>query len=237
MQEATKPVLDASSGVRLAAPPSPKWKIQNGWGAHATGIAVTKHGVEFLQVPVTELGAAGDGEIGSTHPGQFTIVKVPWGKYELTLISLYGIFHDGFADASLHRALSDLTPILERKSPVLIAGDLNTFRGHTLKGTAPSQGLRRHDTVFSRFAAFGLECLGPFSSAGPLKDCPCLDGVNCTHIQTYRHMNQVDHRPFQLDFVFGSKVVQERMISCRVLDDARWWAESDHAPIEVVLGK
>ena len=69
----------------------------------------------------------------------------------MTFVSLYGIWETQpgvgiYSEATLHRAISDLTPRLQAKAPLLIAGDLNVFRGYTLDG---SPGwLARYDTVF-----------------------------------------------------------------------------------------
>jgi hypothetical protein len=163
------------------------------------------------------------------------VVKLPLGKKGTYLVSLYGIFQDGWADVSMHRAISDLTNIFTSGADVLVAGDINNFRGYTIDGNESS--LRRSQAVFERLSMLGLDCIGPFSASGPLQGCPCGDTEKCDHVRTYRHMNKDSSRPFQLDFAFANAGLRERLVSCGALtdQDPELWNLSDHAPTEVVL--
>jgi hypothetical protein len=120
----------------------------------------------------TELHDAVDGDLACSHPGQFAVADVDLdGGRRLTVVSLYGIWDrmldsgDNYVEATLHRAISDLTVVLQERSAeyVLVAGDLNiySYSDRTMWGD-------RRLTVLSRFAAYGLEICGPFRRDGKM---------------------------------------------------------------------
>ena len=231
MQEASKAHLPANPSYRVSSSAADNWLITNGGNAAATAIAVFNPDLKYRVIPIVPLGSAVEGTLESSHLGQFTAIQIPFHGRTLTLVSLYAIWRGEFADATLHRAISDLTPLITRENEVLVVGDMNIFRGYTLGGGEAT--LKRYNAVFERFASLGLDVLGPYET-GPLAGCPCKSD-DCRHVRTYRHLNHEDSHPLQLDFAFGTKGVANAMISCRVMDDERWWAASDHAPIEVTL--
>ena len=233
IQEATKPPI--KNAFQVVAPPSGNWRLINGSGAHATAIVITNPEFYFHPVPVTPLGWNSPDSIPSSHPGQFTIIETKFGARPLYLISLYGFFRDDLSDASIHRAVSDLSDLFSGKNEILIAGDLNVYRDHTLgKEGQYSRYLDRYKEVFSRFASVGLELLGPFGKA-PLENCPCYEATSCRHVRTYRHGMKEDSKPLQLDFVFGTNGLSEKLVSCEVLDTTKYWEVSDHAPIQITI--
>ncbi len=137
-----------------------------------------------------------------------------------------------YSEATLHRALSDLTPLLQSREPLLIAGDLNIFRGYTLDGK--KYWLRRYDSVFERREAYGVQRLiGPTWDV-PLVDCRC-GSESCTHVRTYRHMRKDDSKLDQLDFVFGNTAARSLNPDCEVVATDATWAVSDHAPVMTIL--
>ncbi len=227
LQESTPSGLPKVHDFIVVPPPTENWKIANAPknGTSATASVIVN----------TSIGCEPGPYMFASHPGQFSIVHVPFGAKGLYLVSIYGILQDDFADGALHRALSDLAPIFESGADVLVAGDLNSFRGYSLSGS--QQAIDRHAALFSRFEQFGLKDIGPFSSNGPLDNCPCNNRVDCTHVHTYRYMNREGERRFQNDYVFGTKGVQNSLVSCKALTDENpsLWELSDHAPIEVVL--
>ena len=232
LQEATKAGMPDSDFFKILAPPTGNWKIENApkKGTAATAIAVTNENL-ILEVSTSE--------IVSSHPGQFCVAFLPFGAHGMYFISLYGILDGSFADGSLHRAISDLSPIFESKSEVLIAGDLNSFRGYSISSskTAKLRAAKRHSLIFDRFEALGLKCVGPFSTNGPLENCPCNDSATCDHVHTYRYMNREGERAFQNDYVFATKGISKKLLSCKALagEDKSFWKFSDHSPIEIVF--
>ena len=81
------------------------------------------------------------------------------------VVSLYGLWEDFggsvYAVRSLHRAIADLAPLLAARTPLLVAGDMNLWRG---------KGRWKHwyRTVFDMFEAYGLACAGPGSEEQPV---------------------------------------------------------------------
>ncbi len=168
-----------------------------------------------------------------SHPGQFAVGYVALANGQrAALVSLYGIWDTQpggsliSSEATLHRAISDLTPLLQSREPVLIAGDLNIHRGY---GDAFDGWAAKYDTVFDRLAAYGVELVGPFRAEGTvLEGCPCGGGAECRHVMT---RPDGSGRPRQLDWVFARGLGD---VACEVLpiDDVF----SDHAPILVRNG-
>ena len=235
LQEATRSGLPKNPDFAVIEPPTENWTSHNGGGAHGTAIAVMNPDLDFTALTPVPLGFASQGTIASSHPAQFSVVKLPLGEKGTYLISIYGMLKYKYADGALHRAISDITPLLESGAEVLVAGDLNSFRGYSLSGS--DHAVKRHQALFDRFSLLGLDCVGPFSATGPLANCPCGDTEKCDHVHTYRHMNHDGGRAFQNDYVFATKGLRESLVSCKALtdQDPELWNLSDHSPIEVVL--
>jgi exonuclease III len=231
LQEATLRGLSDGGDYQIVAPPSDDWKVQGGNGPAATAIVILNPDIKFREIPIRSHGVQVEEGIASSYPGQFSAIELSFGSQSLTLVSLYGVIEFGLADAAMHRAISDLTPLMVKETPMLIAGDMNLFRGHSLKSVYNS--LPRFDSVFDRFVVLGFEFIGPTSNDGPLANCSCRLEA-CSHVATYRHHHN-EQEPFQLDFAFCSVALSKRVLSCRVLDENRFWTASDHAPIEIVL--
>ena len=50
-------------------------------------------------------------------------------------------------------------------------------------------------------------------------------------------MNREGERAFQNDYVFATKGISKKLLSCKALtdDDKSLWKLSDHSPIEIVF--
>lgn len=160
-----------------------------------------------------------------TMPGCVAVADP--GKGPL-LISIYGAFDEGYTVTTVHRLLSDLTPLLDSsaKRGVVVAGDLNVSTQMAVPHRA------RHRNVLERFATLGLvDCLGLGRPArAQLQGCPCEDAP-CRHVQTHRHPRSTV--PWQDDYVFVSERLAERVKRCAVVDSGEPdpWQLSDHLPI------
>ena len=187
------------------------------------------------RVPV-ELHEAAEGTFAASHPGQFAVADMALaGGRSLTVVSLYGIWDrmldsgDVYAEATLHRAISDLTMIFQERCAdhVLVAGDLNIYS--YADGTVWGD---RYLTVFSRLAAYGLEAVGPFRPDGErrLERCPCPD-AECRHVNTFLYRSDRRSRPHQLDFVFATPALRDRLVAWWADSDPDWPAHSDHRPV------
>lgn len=160
------------------------------------------------------------------------VVSFPNGE-KVTAISLYGLL-DERSDASVHRSLSDLTPLLEDpryNELLLLGGDLNP----RWSAEGGSTTLARVQGVFDRITGgFGLKDLlqSPRNKRrprGPLQNCTCSLGDQCRHVWTFRR-NKASTYACQDDYLFASPALEERLDECYVLDftDA---SPSDHVPV------
>lgn len=163
----------------------------------------------------------------ASREGTWTAALVDVGSMNVTAISLYGLM-DEKSDASVHRSLSELSPIFDHKGyrkHVLLGGDLNILAGRPIGAQ-----LDRHQVVLARIKAYGLiDCLAEKRSPGPLPGCPCELGDECTHTWT-KLDPQHPAVAYQDDYLFASRKLADRLTSCRALPLAED-SPSDHAPI------
>jgi hypothetical protein len=138
-----------------------------------------------------------------------------------------------WADASAHRLLSDLTPLLWRRGlPVVVTGDWNILRGYG-EGGDHYYG-QRFRSVFDRAEALGLRFVGPEHPRGRQAD-PWPDELpsGSTCVPTYYHGEQTPATATrQLDFVFASASLAQR-IEVTALNDPGEWGPSDHCRLRI----
>jgi hypothetical protein len=247
LQEAPRPGDDAWSTFP-AVSETERWRLRprsddacNWASAVAVGGLEGPRPLDAREVATTELYLTPAIGYAVSHPGQFVAVDLGVDGGSVTVVSLYGIWdrHDGnlYSEATLHRALSDLTPVLQdpQRRNIVLAGDLNIFVNwqHSTKwgNWAP-----RFQTVFDRLAAYDLELVGPLA-AEPLEGCLCRSR-ECRHVRTYAHNRKPAHGKYQLDFVFATAPMREVMKSCRALEPdiesteaGEKWRWSDHLPV------
>ncbi len=151
------------------------------------------------------------------------------------MISAYGIIDRGYAESTVHRMLSDITPLIDehRGKRIIIAGDLNTTQWSDkhksfLKGLQ-RQCLKRDQNLFDRFEVLGLQNVIVNDDNKPLKNCDCSYGENCRHVQTQRH-NRSEF-PWQNDYLFLSEDLRQLPHSVKVIDNEEIWKLSGHCPI------
>lgn len=196
---------------------------RGGWGS-----AVVSYGRPIR--PVLEaLSPYGKGRqptsVLRTLPGCLAIADIGEG---ILLISAYGAHDAGYTVTTVHRLLSDVTPLLDSRSTrgVVFAGDLN------LSTQLRPPNRERHRNALERFATLGLvACMETGRPEGNrLPGCPCIDDP-CRHIQTYRH--RTGKVPWQDDYVFVSRKLLGRVARCEVVDAGQSdpWELSDHKPI------
>jgi endonuclease/exonuclease/phosphatase family metal-dependent hydrolase len=164
-----------------------------------------------------------------SHPGQFAVgrLALPGGP-AVTVVSLYGLWDTQpgkkwiFTEATLHRALSDLTPLLQSSEPVVIAGDLNILHGYPTNGDV---WMERANLFFDRLAAYGVNVVGPFRPSGdPLAGCSCGQGDDCRHVNT---RPDPSGRPWCLDWILSNIDASAFTTGVLEIDPS----VSDHAPV------
>jgi hypothetical protein len=174
-----------------------------------------------------------------TFPGCVAIAEVA-GEIPLIVVSAYGVIDRGYADTTVHRILSDLTPLLDerRGRGVLFAGDLNITTQWSAKHKSFLRGrheecFRRDSNLFERFAALGLHNLVTRVEPSPLEGCDCNLGAGCRHVRTQRH--ERSSFPWQNDYIFVANDLRERRPKIEVLDDEAAWRLSGHCPVVVEI--
>lgn len=182
--------------------------------------------------PVTEVRTARskhsrkDADLHRTYPGSLAIAEVAG----LVGISWYGIIEDGYAVTTVHRQLSDLTPLID--SPLgrklIIAGDLNISSQFT------GMDGRRHRNLLERFTTLDLvDCFALNRPARKsLSECPCADQP-CLHVQTQQHPRS--NIPWQNDYFFVSSKLASQVRACYAVDGEEAWQHSGHRPIVMEL--
>jgi hypothetical protein len=170
-----------------------------------------------------------------TFPGSVAVAEV--GSVEpLVVVSVYGLIDRGYADTTVHRILSDLTPLIDerRGRRMIIAGDLNLTTQWSARHRSTSRGLHkeclaRDQNVFARFDALGFRNV--VLRAEPLSGCGCSAGPACRHVQTQRHDRSTF--PWQNDYIFVTSDIYERTPTLEVFDRDDAWALSGHCPIVI----
>jgi endonuclease/exonuclease/phosphatase (EEP) superfamily protein YafD len=158
------------------------------------------------------------------------LVSLEGGEH-VTAISLYGLRGGERSDESVHRSLSELSPVFdhERYGRLLVlGGDLNTLA----RAEIGSRALARDQGVLDRITkGFGLVDLLAQDirkqKRGPLEECGCGYGPNCEHTWTFRHKDNPTTK-YQDDYLFASPELAERLDRCEAIP---FTAASDHTPI------
>jgi hypothetical protein len=119
----------------------------------------------------------------NSRPGSWTAatVQIPGGE-PVTCIAIYGLLDD-LSDASVHRSLSEVSPIFSDpryKERVLLGGDLNL----TTQWSNEDGLLDRARGVLERIEAYGIvDCLRAKRGQDRLAGCLCTLKP-CTHTRT-----------------------------------------------------
>lgn len=217
------------------APPDGSWSCvyRPIGGARPWGSAVVGFTVDVEEVTHAKGRANSEPQpLLRTWPGSVAIATAPVRGRSVTLVSMYGLIDQGYADTTVHRHLSDLAPMFDdpaHEGRIILGGDLNI----TTQWTGRHLRYRDWETAtFARMAALGLvDCLDLHREPGQLSGCECPDGHACRHIQTQRHRRS--SRPWQNDYLWASRpVVSEAVLeSAGVHDSAAVQALGDHLPL------
>jgi hypothetical protein len=177
------------------------------WGSAVVGFTVEVEEVTMAQGRANSASQL----LGRTWPGSVAVAKTGAGQPALTFVSLYGLIDAGYADTTVNRQLSDLTPLFDdpaHEKRLVLGGDLNITTQWT--GSDKRYGIWEAVTL-KRIAAFGLvDCLDLLRPPGLLEGCACSDGDRCRHIQTQRH--HWSTRPWQNDYLFASAALTSENI-------------------------
>jgi exonuclease III len=179
----------------------------------------------------------GDLEGSESGASAAAVIALPNGR-EFVALSIYGAIEKagngtGYATTTVHRILSDLTPLLDsarERRPVVLGGDLNC----STQMEGPDRSA--HEVVFARLAAFGLTDLFALTAdqRPRLAGCWCARAGECAHQRTLRHCNKEASRPWQIDYLFTHHFA-DAGAQITVVDNSAAWALSDHAPVILTI--
>jgi exonuclease III len=189
--------------------------------------------------------AAEYGGLAVSRPGTLAAasLQLPSGE-DLIVVSVYGVWEVPdkstgsnwiYADASVHRLISDLSFFIgqQTRHRIIVAGDLNILYGYGEDGSP--YWASRYQTVFDRLSALGLVFVGPQAPNGRLAE-PWPDYElprESKNVPTFFHSRQTPATATrQLDFVFASSGLRNR-IQVTALNDPAHWGPSDHCQVEI----
>jgi endonuclease/exonuclease/phosphatase family metal-dependent hydrolase len=174
------------------------------------GTAILTHGLPLRTIPVA-----------SSHPGALLAAEISLpGGGTLTAITMYGLIDKhGYATTTVHRMLSDLTPLLNDgagKRDILLGGDWNVSIqwDQRYPGKYPA-----HRLLFDRVEDFGLE--------------NCTRKVHGKHVATYK--KQGSPVEWQNDYLFVSRRLSPALLTCVIPDNQELRDLSDHSPVVITL--
>lgn len=248
LQEATPPPAETASQFEIDV--APPWQtggagLRRPWRA---AIARVSERVEMRPCSLQAIDEAEPGQLAVSRTGTLAVAEVTvraTGE-TITVVSMYGAWESPvaeagsswiYADASVHRLISDLSALIGRQKGhrIIAAGDLNILRGYGEDGSPYWRD--RYQTVFDRMEALGLPFVGPALPDGGVppivqpKELP----DDSASVPTFR-TRQPDPASAtrQLDFVFASTVLVPRM-TVRALNTPAEWGPSDHCRVMIEL--
>jgi hypothetical protein len=250
LQEACEPPPDVAKRVGLDPEP---WRtdgagVRRPWRA---AIAQINPSIDLTRHSTRSICDANPGELAVSRLGSLAAadVRLPETGETITLISMYAVWENVhlstrrsksrgwiFADASVHRLISDLSVFIPREGGhrILASGDLNILYGYGEEGS--EYWAARYKTIFDRFEALGLRFVGPRFPFGRQAD-PWPEELphRSQNVPTYHTTHQTCAAAArQLDFVFASAAIAER-VTVRALNTPEEWGESDHCRLKIVI--
>jgi exonuclease III len=221
-----------------------EWRIA-GWRKRVrTAVVQISDTVGVKPWPEATFESWKQGSLVVSRLGTLAAAEVIVGNEPITLVSMYAAWNSPvdsnrpiYADAQAHRLLSDLAQFIttERSHRVIAAGDLNILNRYGENGNRYWGA--RYASVFDRAEAMGLHFVGPQAQnsrqASPRpRELPegSLD-VPTFHTRQQGPMGAAR----QLDFVFASKALVDRLTVRALNADDEEWGASDHCRIAIEL--
>src|SRR4030042_3792509 len=238
LQEAIKP----AHPPYLSSPPLEEtWCVQGNPREVGAAVVGLTDRVKGNPLATRRLGDQGKGEMAISLPGTLAGAEVFLPNEEkLMVFSVYARWErelEGktiYADASAHRLISDLSAWISKKQghKVIVAGDWNILYGYGEWGNAYWKA--RYDSVFTRMEALGLRFVGPHYPGGAHADpWPSELPTESKNVPTFRRAkNNPASAERQLDFVFASKELHERM-GVQAMNRPEEWGPRDHCRVSI----
>ena len=174
---------------------------------------------------------------GSTEP--FIAISM-YGRWIGSHPSVKTAWRFGYADASVHRIISDLSTFIGYENPqthrILAAGDLNILHGYG-DGGRPPYWEARYRSVFERMAAIGMEFVGPQAPNGRQAETRAThEPADSRNVVTFYlpGKNPTTASNNQLDYVFASRGFHES-VNVRAMNGVEEWGASDHCRLLIAI--
>ncbi|WP_158007701.1 endonuclease/exonuclease/phosphatase family protein [Methyloceanibacter marginalis] len=240
LQEAGEPPADAAAKLATDAA---FWRTGQhcAWRAAIVNIS---NSAKLKWLTTTALPDVKSGELGVSRPGTLAAAIVtPCAGEPFVAVSAYAVWERShnlanrdfiYADASVHRLISDLSVFAGKKfgQDILVAGDLNILHGYGEYGDA--YWAARYETIFSRMTALGFRFVGPQAPNGrQAEPWPAELPRSSGNVPTYHTNRQAPSTcTRQLDFVFASPRLANR-VQVTALNEPDQWGPSDHCRVEI----
>ena len=244
LQEACEPPPEIATRLDIGSGP---WRTE-GAGAKRpwkTTVVGLNPRVRLNRIPTVSIGVAEANDFSVSCAGSLDIANIEHldSGEQITLVSMYATWerpHEStngswiYADASVHRLISDISALVgsQNKHRIIAAGDLNILHGYGENGS--NYWATRYQTIFDRFAAIGLDFVGPQHPNG-LQATPWRSELpkSSLNVPTFRtNKKQPESATRQLDFVFASSSISHRVktYAKNSIDD---WGDSDHCQVRI----
>ena len=243
LQEATEPPDDIAGMIEVNPAP---WETVGAGKNRPWRTAIVKltDAIEVKWHEAKPPSEARMGELAVSRMGTIAAATVtPSSGEPFIVASMYALWespHNStgsswiYADASVHRLISDLSAFVgqQSKHKILAAGDLNILNGYGEEGSA--YWASRYATVFSRMSAIGMPFVGPQAPAGRRAEpWPKELPETSDNVPTFHTNHQTPTTATrQLDFVFASNSLAQRM-NVKALNEPDQWGPSDHCRVEI----
>jgi endonuclease/exonuclease/phosphatase family metal-dependent hydrolase len=242
LQEATPPPADIASRFDVGAEP---WQTE-GTGViyrYRTALVPLNRRLNVTRIATAPLTSAEPTQLPVSRVGTVAAAKIedPVSGEQFTVLSIYGFWESPrtwagqwiYADATAHRLISDLAALVGTQlgHRMLVGGDLNILRGYG-ENRSPYWAAR-YRTVFDRFDAVGLPCVGPQSPNGrQAHPWPSELPAGSLNVPTYRRGASPESATRQLDFVFASSAIASH-VKTRAVNGTDDWGPSDHCQVRI----
>ncbi|MEA3339237.1 MAG: endonuclease/exonuclease/phosphatase family protein [Chloroflexota bacterium] len=244
LQEAKPPSPELASLLELAHPLT--WETASVLNlSYRTAIARLSDRVTMQPRKLGTIKAAQSDELAVSRMGTLAVADIVVGSTGevITVASMYGVWESPtkdtgsswiYADASVHRLISDLSALIGRQKghKIIASGDLNILYGYGEHRS--SYWKSRYDTIFARMAALGLPFVGPQAPDGGEQAHPWPDELpqDSKNVPTFKTRSGATTR--QIDFVFASESLRNRL-RVRAMNSPKEWGPSDHCRILIEL--
>jgi hypothetical protein len=247
VQEARPPPPEIASLVEVDQ--SLPWCTAGGPRPWRTAVVRLSDRVAIRTRTLRSVGDTQPGDLAVSRMGTLAVADIATVSADevITVVSIYGAWEGPvgdiggrwiYADASVHRLISDLSALIGRQQghKIIAAGDLNILYGYGEDGSTYWKA--RYDSVFARMESLGLMFVGPQAPDGGEQANPWPDELpkDSQNVPTFRfRIQQPETARRQLDFVFASESLRKRL-RVQALNRPEEWGPSDHCRIAIEVG-